>query len=228
MNYTSIKNWAEEDRPREKLLQKGCSSLTETELLAIILGSGTKNESALDLAKKIFAQANNNLYDLGKFSINDFKQIKGIGEAKAVSLIATFELGRRRNLTESRKKDSIRSSREIFSIMQPLIGELKHEEFWAIYLNNSNVIITEKKISSGGITKTVVDTKLIAKHAIELLATGVIISHNHPSESNQPSREDKELTTQIRDALKLIDCRLLDHIIISGKNYYSFCDEGLL
>lgn len=228
MNYTSIKNWAEEDRPREKALQKGISSLTESELLAIIIGSGTQQESAIDLAKKLYATARNNLTDLGKFTFDDFTEIKGIGPAKAISLLATFELGRRRNLSEAEQKDSIRSSREIFNIMHPQIGDLQHEEFWAIYLNNKNSILGTKRISSGGVSMTIVDTKIIAKYAITLFATGVIISHNHPAENRMPSREDKDITNQIKEALKLIDCRLLDHVIISGKTYFSFCDEGLL
>lgn len=228
MNYTSIKNWAEEDRPREKLLQKGSSSLTDSELLAIIIGSGTKTESAIDLSKKILAFAENNLNNLSKFSIEEFTSIKGIGTAKAISLIAVFELGRRRNLAEAKQIESVRSSREIYNIMHPRIGDLKHEEFWVLYVNNKNAIIGEKRISSGGTTYTVVDTKIIARNAISLLATGVILCHNHPSENCSPSREDKNITSQIQEAMKLIDCRLLDHVIISGKSYYSFCDEGLL
>ncbi len=228
MNYNSIKNWAEEDRPREKMLQRGCSALTDTELLAIIIGSGTRTESAIDLAKKLLATAENNLNTLGKFAFDDFVKIKGIGEAKAVSLLATFELGRRRNLSAAKQQNSIRSSKEIFDLMQPKIGEIKHEEFWAIYVNQKNVIVGERKISSGGVTQTVVDAKIVARHAISLLATGIILCHNHPSENCCPSREDKNITFQILEAAKLIDCRLLDHVIISGVSYYSFADEGLL
>lgn len=228
MNYTSIKNWAEEDRPREKLLDKGCESLTETELIAILIGSGTRNSSAIELAKDIYSMAHNNLNDLYKCSIQDFTKIKGIGNAKAITLTAAFELGRRRNLAETRKKKFVTSSKEIFELMHPRIGDLQHEEFWALFLNNKNAIITEKRISSGGTTQTVVDTKIIARHAIENLATGVILCHNHPSENNRPSREDKNITEQIFNALKLIDCHLLDHVIISGATYFSFCDEGLL
>ncbi|MCQ2605699.1 MAG: DNA repair protein RadC [Bacteroidales bacterium] len=224
----SIKNWAEADRPREKMMQHGVSVLTETELLAIIIGSGTKDESALDLSKKLFAYAHNNLHEMSKFSLEDFTKVKGIGPAKAVSLLATFELGRRRSLAEVGTKDSIRSSKEIYSIMHSKIGDLSHEEFWAIYLNNKNVVIGMKRISSGGVNQTIVDTKIIAKHAITLLATGIIVCHNHPAENCSPSRQDTEITNQIKEAVKLIDCRLLDHIIVSGTTYYSFCDEGLL
>ena len=228
MIYTSIKNWAEEDRPREKLLEKGSGSLTETELLAILIGSGTKNASALDIAKIIFSKANNNLNELYKCSISDLMQIKGIGEAKAITLSAAFELGRRRNIAEVRQKKQITSSKEIFNLMHPKIGDLKHEEFWAIYLNHKNAILGEKRISAGGITQTTVDTKLIAHNAIKLLATGIIVCHNHPSENCSPSHEDKVITAQINNAMKLIDCTLLDHVIISGERYFSFCDEGLL
>lgn len=228
MNRISIKNLAEEDRPREKMMQKGASALTDTELLAIIIGSGTQTESALDLAKHLFVSSHNSLRELGKFTIEDFTKIKGIGKARAVSLLATFELGRRRNLSEAKEHLSITSSREIFNIMQPKIGDIAHEEFWAIYLNNKNVIVGERRISAGGITQTIVDTKIIARHAISLLATGLIVCHNHPSENCSPSREDRELTRQIAEAVKLIDCRLLDHVIVSGTRYYSFCDEGLI
>ncbi len=224
----SIKNWAEADRPREKLMLQGASVLTETELLTIIIGSGTREESALELSKKLYAHAHNNLNELGKFQLDDYTKVKGIGPAKAVSLIAAFELGRRRNLAESQSKDSIRSSKEIYSIMHSKIGDLDHEEFWAIYLNNKNVIVGMKRISSGGVNQTVVDTKIIAKHAITLLATGIIVCHNHPAENCSPSRQDRDITMQIKDAVKLIDCRLLDHVIVSGTSYYSFCDEGLL
>lgn len=228
MNYTSIKNWAEEDRPREKMLEKGCSSLTETELLAILLGSGTRNASAIDLAKQIFARANNNLNELYKCSISDLMQVKGIGKAKAISLSAAFELGRRRNLAESSQKKQITSSSEIYNLMHPKIGDIKYEEFWAILLNNKNAVIGIKRISSGGITSTVVDTKLIAHHVIELFATGLILCHNHPSGNCNPSQEDKRITMKVIEAMKLLDCKLVDHVIVSENGYYSFIDEGLL
>src|SRR5574344_970548 len=228
MEYPSIKNWAEEDRPREKALLKRCYALTETKLIATTLGSGTQNTSAIDLAKKIFALAHNDLNELGKFSLDQFKQIKGIGDAKAISLLAAFELGRRRNSAEIKQKKSICSSSDIFQLMYPRIGDIKHEEFWAIYLNNKKIISGEKQISSGGITRTVVDTKIIARHAISLVATGLVVSHNHPAENKNPSPEDIRLTKQIAETMKLIDCRFLDHVIISGNDYYSFCDEGVL
>ena len=224
----SIKTWAEEDRPREKLQKNGAAALTETELLAILLGSGTRNESAIDLAKRIFSLGHNNLNELGKLGLDDFQKIKGIGAAKAISLVAAIELGRRRNIADARQQTSIRSSKEIFNLMQPKLADLKNEEFWAIYLNNKNVVIEEKRISIGGVTQTTVDTKIIARHAISLLASSVVLCHNHPSENCSPSGDDRKITAQIVNALHLIDCRVLDHIIISGKNYFSFCDEGLL
>ncbi|MBR4350169.1 MAG: DNA repair protein RadC [Bacteroidales bacterium] len=224
----SIKTWAEEDRPREKLQKHGAAALTETELLAILLGSGTRNESAIDLAKRIFSLGHNNLNELGKLGLDDFQKIKGIGAAKAITLIAAIELGRRRNIADARQQATIRSSKEIFNLMHPKLSDLKNEEFWTIYLNNKNVVIDEKRISIGGVTQTTVDTKIIARHAISLLASGVILCHNHPSENCSPSEEDRKITVQIANALRLIDCHVLDHIIISGKNYFSFCDEGLL
>ncbi|MBP5584159.1 MAG: DNA repair protein RadC, partial [Bacteroidales bacterium] len=207
----TIKHWAEEERPREKMLQKGCFALTETELLAIIIGSGTKNESALDLSKKILALAHNNLNELGKYSVDDLQKIKGIGVAKAISIVATFELGRRRNISDARKKSTISSSKEVFMLMQPKLADLRHEEFWVIYLNNKNAIIDEKQISIGGVSQTTVDAKIIARHAISLLATGVVLCHNHPSEICQPSIEDKKITSQISNALQLVDCHVVDH-----------------
>ncbi len=224
----TIKHWAEEDRPREKMLQKGCSALTETELLAIIIGSGTKNESAVDLAKKVLASANNNLNELGKFTINDLKKIKGIGQVKAITLQAMFELGKRRNVAEVRINNSISSSKEIFVYMQPKIGDLQHEEFWVIYLNHKHAILGARMISSGSVTNTLVDTKIIASHAISFMATGIILCHNHPSGNCRPSQEDKKITLKVIEAMKLLDCELIDHVIVSGNNYYSFIDDGLL
>ena len=228
MYKNTIKDWAVEDRPREKMLQKGCSALTDTELLAIIIGSGTQNESALDLAKKVLASANNNLNTLGKFSIGELIKIKGIGEVKAISIQAMFELGKRRLCAEEGERNSIRSSKQIFKYMQPKIGDLKHEEFWVIYLNKKNIILGTKLISSGGVSSTIVDPKLIATHAVSYCASGYILCHNHPSEICNPSNEDKRLTIKIIEAMNLLDCEILDHVIIGGQNYYSFCDEGLL
>lgn len=228
MESNSIKYWAEEDRPREKMEAQGCAALTDSELLAIILGSGTRSESAIDLAKKVLKTSHYNLYILAKASLQDLVQIKGIGKAKAISIMATMELGRRQAVAEVEKVQSITSSRDFYQRMFPKIGALDHEEFWAVYLNRKNDVIAERRISVGGVSNTVVDPRIIARHAVSLLASGVILTHNHPSGNRTPSREDTQVTLRVKETLKLFDCALLDHIIICGREYYSYCDEGLL
>lgn len=228
MESNSIKYWAEEDRPREKMEAQGCAALTDSELLAIILGSGTRSESAIDLAKKVLQTSHYNLYTLAKASLQDLVQIKGIGKAKAISIMATMELGRRQAVAEVEKVQSITSSRDFYQRMFPKIGALDHEEFWAVYLNRKNDVIAERRISVGGVSNTVVDPRIIARHAVSLLASGVILTHNHPSGNRTPSREDTQVTLRVKETLKLFDCALLDHIIICGREYYSYCDEGLL
>jgi len=228
MESNSIKYWAEEDRPREKMEAQGCAALTDSELLAIILGSGTRSESAIDLAKKVLKTSHYNLYTLAKASLQDLVQIKGIGKAKAISIMATMELGRRQAVAEVEKVQSITSSRDFYQRMYPKIGALDHEEFWAVYLNRKNDVIAERRISVGGVSNTVVDPRIIARHAVSLLASGVILTHNHPSGNRTPSREDTQVTLRVKETLKLFDCALLDHIIICGREYYSYCDEGLL
>lgn len=227
-NNLRIKDWALEDRPREKLLSKGLKSLTDTELLAILIGSGQKNESAVEVAKKVLNLAQNNLNELGKLSINDFETIKGIGEAKAITLISALELGRRRKLSESKEKYKIGGSKDAFNYMQPFLEDLSYEEFWVIYMNRSNRIIDQLKVSQGGISGTVIDIRIILKHAIEKLASTIIICHNHPSGNLQPSKSDIQITSKLKEAAKLHDIELLDHLIISDKNYYSFADEGIM
>jgi len=223
-----IKDWAVEDRPREKLLSKGLKSLTDTELLAILIGSGQKNESAVEIAKKVLNLAQNNLNELGKLSIKDFKTVKGIGEAKAITLIAALELGRRRKSSESREKYKIGSSNDAFLYMQPFLEDLSHEEFWVIYMNRSNRVIDQLKISQGGISGTVIDVRIILKHGIEKLASTLIICHNHPSGNLQPSKSDIQITTKLKEAAKFHDIDVLDHLIISDSLYYSFADEGIM
>ena len=227
-NNLRIKDWALEDRPREKLLSKGLKSLTDAELLAILIGSGQKNESAVEVAKKVLNLAQNNLNELGKLSINDFETIKGIGEAKAITLISALELGRRRKLSESKEKYKIGGSKDAFNYMQPFLEDLSYEEFWVIYMNRSNRIIDQLKVSQGGISGTVIDIRIILKHAIEKLASTIIICHNHPSGNLQPSKSDIQITSKLKEAAKLHDIELLDHLIISDKNYYSFADEGIM
>jgi len=226
--YRSIKNWKEDDRPREKLVTKGKDVLSDAELIAILIGSGNRDESAVDLAKKILNFANNNLNQLAKLSVIDLMQFKGIGEAKAVSIITALEIGRRRQLEEALDIPSIKSSKAVFEIMQPIIGELNHEEFWVLYLNNSNKIIHKIKLSSGGITGTLVDVRIIYKKALELSAVAIILSHNHPSGTLKPSNSDKDLTTKIIEAGKSLDIKILDHIIITERSYFSFADNEML
>ena len=224
----TIKNWAEDDRPREKLIQKGKVSLSDAELLAILIGSGSRNQSAVDLCKKILSGAGNSLSELGKLSINQLTGYKGIGQAKAVAIVAALELGRRRRTEEALEKKKITSSASVFELMQPIIGELPHEEFWIIYLNNSNKVIDQLQLSKGGITGTLVDVRLALKKALELGATSIILSHNHPSGNLSPSSADKQLTQKLKTAGESLDIKILDHIIVTEKSYFSFADEGLL
>jgi len=224
----SIKNWSQDDQPREKLLHKGKAALSDAELVAILIGSGTRNESAVELCKRILAKANNNLSELGKLSIKQLMEFKGIGEAKAISIAAAMELGRRRRGQEALEKDKITSSASVFELMQPILGELPHEEFWIIYLNNSNKVIRKEQLSKGGITGTLVDVRLVMKNAIELGATGIILVHNHPSGSLKPSLADKKLTAKLKVAGESLDIKVLDHIIITEARYYSFADEEVL
>ena len=224
----TIKNWAEDDRPREKLLQKGRSSLSDAELLAILIGSGSRNESAVDLCKRILSESTNNLHELGKLTVKQLMNFKGIGEAKALVIVAAMELGRRRRSQEALEKKKISSSSSVFELMQPEIGELPHEEFWIIYLNNSNKVIEKFPLSKGGITGTLVDVRLALKKALELGATALILTHNHPSGNLNPSASDKQLTQKLKNAGESLDIKVLDHIIVTEKSYFSFADEGLL
>ncbi|MDR3094710.1 MAG: DNA repair protein RadC [Bacteroidales bacterium] len=223
-----IKNWSEDDRPREKLLNKGVSALSNAELLAIIIGSGSVDENAVDLAKKILAQADNNLAELGKTSIACLKQHKGVGEAKAVCITAAMELGRRRESSEITEKKQIKSSQDIFRLFHPLLSDLPHEEFWILFMNNSNRVIGTQRMSSGGLAEVMVDIRLLMKQAIERLATSIALCHNHPSGNPAPSEPDRLLTQRIKEGGNLLNILLKDHIILSGNQYYSFADEGVL
>ncbi|MEZ4787800.1 MAG: DNA repair protein RadC [Flavobacterium haoranii] len=225
--YTPINQWAEDDRPREKFLLKGKSSLSDSELLAILIGSGSRNESAVQLCQRILASSQNNLNLLGKLSIQQLMNFKGIGEAKAISIAAALELGRRRREEEVIELKKITSSKAVFEIMQPLIGELLHEEFWVLFLNNSNKVIYKTQISKGGITGTIVDIRIVFKLALEHNATSIILSHNHPSGKLQASEADIQITKKIKEAGKSLDIQVLDHVIITEKSYYSFIDEGI-
>ena len=225
--YTPINQWAEDDRPREKFLLKGKSSLSDSELLAILIGSGSRNESAVQLCQRILFASDNNLSTLGKMSIAQLIQFKGIGEAKAISIAAALELGRRRRIEEAVELKKITSSKAVFDIMQPIIGELPHEEFWVLYLNNSNKVIYKAQLSKGGITGTVVDIRIIFKLAFEQNATAIILTHNHPSGKLMASDADLQITKRIKEAGKTLEIQVLDHIIITENGYFSFQDENI-
>ncbi|MCK0177753.1 DNA repair protein RadC [Flavobacteriaceae bacterium S0862] len=223
-----IKNWNQDDQPREKLRDKGKAALSDAELVAILIASGSRNESAVALCKRILASVDNNLSELGKLSIKQLMTFKGIGEAKAITIAAALELGRRRRGGEALEKKKITSSASVFELMQPIIGELPHEEFWIVYLNNSNKVIQKNQLSKGGITGTLVDVRLALKTALEVGATGIILTHNHPSGTLKPSEADKQLTSKLNTAAKSLDIKVLDHLIITEKAYFSFADEAML
>ncbi|PIF60737.1 MULTISPECIES: DNA repair protein RadC [unclassified Flavobacterium] len=226
-SFFPITNWSEDDKPREKLMLKGKSVLSDAELIAILIGSGSRNESAVDLSKRILASVDNNLNALGKLSISQLMNFKGIGEAKAISIIAALELGRRRRAEDAVDLKKVTSSKIIFEIMQPIIGELPHEEFWIIYLNNSNKVISKSQLSKGGITGTLVDVRIVFKTALEMGATGLILCHNHPSGTLIPSDADKQITRKLKLAGDSLEIKVLDHLIVTEKNYFSFADEGI-
>ncbi|PVW13340.1 RadC family protein [Marixanthomonas spongiae] len=224
----SIKNWNEDDRPREKLLQKGRTALSDAELIAILIGSGNREESAVSLSQRILASAENNLNQLGKLTIKDLMQFKGIGEAKAITIAAALELGRRRRAGEALNRKKITSSQSVFELMQPIIGELPHEEFWIVYLNNSNKVLQTSQLSKGGITGTLVDVRLAFKNALQLGAVAIILAHNHPSGTLKPSQPDIRLTQKLKTAGESLDIKVLDHLIITEKAYFSFADESMI
>jgi DNA repair protein RadC len=224
----TIKQWAEDDRPREKLLLKGRQALSDAELIAILIATGTHESSAVDLAKQLLSLTANNLTDLGKLSVADLKGIKGIGEAKAISVIAALELGRRRKLEEAIQLSQLTTSKEIFDVMEPVVGDLPHEEFWVLTLNRSSKMTGRYKLSSGGVHSTIVDIRLLCRHAIQQLADSIVLVHNHPSGRKEPSDQDRVLTRKIKDALNYFDIGVNDHVIISNKEYFSFADNEML
>jgi len=223
-----INQWKEDDRPREKMLSKGRESLSDAELVAILIGSGNRQESAVDLSKRILASVNNNLNELATLSISDLMKFKGVGEAKAISIITAITLGRRTQLENAMSKPIIKSSKSVFNIMQPIIGNLDHEEFWVIFLNNANKIIHKRQISKGGITSTIVDSRIVFKKALEISAVAVILCHNHPSGKKTPSVEDENLTKKLYKAGKTLDIQVLDHLIIVQNDYFSFADSKMM
>ncbi|MDO1499784.1 DNA repair protein RadC [Winogradskyella maritima] len=227
-NSFSIKHWSQDDQPREKLRDKGKAVLSDAELIAIIIGSGNREESAVGLSQRILADVDHKLNALGKLSLKQLMAYKGIGEAKAITISAALELGRRRRLEESEVQAKISSSRSVFDIMQPILGELPHEEFWILYLNNSNKVLKKTQLSKGGITGTLVDVRLVLKTAIEEGAVALILAHNHPSGTLKPSKADKDITQKLKNAALQLDINVLDHLIVTEKSYFSFADEGLL
>lgn len=226
--YYSIKNWSVDERPREKLLSSGASNLSVAELLAILIQNGTNRRSALDLSYDLLRLGKDNLMEIGKLSLRELMKVKGIGKAKAITLLAALELGRRREMAQALDKTLIQSSSDIARFLQARLRDLRHEVFAVIFLNRSNKINHFEIISEGGITGTVADPRIILKKALEEEAVNLILCHNHPSGSLRPSQVDEQLTTRIRDAARLLDITVLDHIIVSDGGYYSFADEGLL
>jgi DNA repair protein RadC len=224
----SIKEWAKDDRPREKLLLKGAGVLSNSELLAILISNGTREKSALEVAQDLLRAGKDNLNDLGKLSVKELMKVKGIGEAKAISIVAAMELGRRRQATATREKAVVTSSTDVADYLQILLKDYKHEVFAVLFLNRSNKINLFQIISEGGITGTVADPRIILKKALEEDAVSIILCHNHPSGSLKPSKADEELTFKIKEAAKYFDIKVLDHLIVSEDGYYSFADEGIL
>ena len=225
---TSIKNWAVDDRPREKLFAKGPTALSDSELLAILISTGSKNKSAVDLAKEVLQLGKNNLNELGKLSVNDLMKINGIGEAKAITLAAALELGRRRQASSSLLKSSIKSSNDIAEYLRIKLQDNYTEVFAVVFLNKANRINSFEIISTGGITGTVADPRVILKKALEVDATSIVLCHNHPSGSLKPSKADEDLTLKIKEAAKYFDIRVMDHIIVSEDGFFSFADQGLI
>ncbi len=224
----TIKSWSPEDRPREKLLLKGTTVLSDAELVAILIGSGTANMSAVDVSKKVLQFVDNNLNELARLTVKDLMKIKGIGEARAVTIVAALELGRRRKDIDTNEKARISSSKDAFEQIGGDLMDLQHEEFWVLLLNRANRVIKKKRISEGGVSGTVADPKIIFKMALEELASGVIVAHNHPSGNMLASQSDIDLTKKLKEAGKFLEVQLLDHLIICGQKYFSFADEGLL
>ncbi|MFA6128373.1 MAG: DNA repair protein RadC [Bacteroidales bacterium] len=223
-----IRDLAVEDRPREKCLHQGTAGLSNTELLAIMIGTGTRKQSALDLARQLLQQAGNDLHLLAKFSLTDLEKVYGIGQAKAIRIQACFELTRRRKTTPATIRPKIRCSQDAWKILEGPLSDLQHEEFWILLLNRSNQVIDQVRISQGGISGTVTDVRIILNAAVEKLASGIILAHNHPSGNLSPSDADMEITKKIKEAAQLLDLSLLDHLILSDQGYLSMADDNLM
>ena len=224
----NIKSWSAEDRPREKLLLKGMAALSDAELIAILIGSGTRSLSAVDVAKKILQNVSNQLHELARLSVKDLMKLKGIGEAKAITIVAALELGRRRRQEDADEKPKIATSQQAFDQLGGDMMDLPHEEFWVLLLNRANRLVKKKRVSEGGVSGTVADPKVIFKMALEQLASSVIVAHNHPSGNLTASQSDIDLTRKLKEGGKLLEIQLLDHLIVCGSKYYSFADQGLM
>lgn len=226
--FLNIKRWAAEDRPREKLLLKGKAALSDTELIAILLGTGTAAMSAVDVAKALLEAVGNDLNELARLTVKDLTKIKGVGEAKAITIVSALELGRRRKDLLGEEKPKISGSKDIYDLLKAELLDIPHEAFWIVLLNRANRVIKKHQISQGGVAGTVADPKIIFKIALEELASGVILAHNHPSGNLTASQSDIDLTRKLKESGKLLEIQILDHIIVAGKKYMSFADEGLL
>jgi DNA repair protein RadC len=225
---SALKNWAVEERPREKGISSGVQQLSDSELLAVLLRSGTRNLSAVELARQLLRQVDNNLLELGKLDLKDLLKQRGIGPAKAVTLMAALELGRRRDGFHQVEKIPVKSSKTVFHLFYPLLGDLDHEEFWLLMLNRANRVLGRYKVSQGGLSGTVIDTRIILKKALDYLSSSIIVCHNHPSGNHQPSDADVRITEKLKNAAEMLEIKFLDHVIIADKSYFSFADEGLI
>jgi DNA repair protein RadC len=228
MYKNSIKTWSVNDRPREKFIQKGSEALSDSELLAILIRSGTPDRSALVVAQEILSLANDNLSLLAKLQLKDLLTVKGIGHTKAITLMTALELGKRRRLSEAEARVDVSSSKDVYDLMKPLVEDLEVEQFWVLYLNNANKVLDKSRISQGGMTATIVDVRVILKKALKLNSTGIILCHNHPSGTLRASEADCKLTEKVKVSSKLMDIQLLDHIIVTDQSYFSFADEGMI
>ena len=224
----SIREWALEDRPREKLIAKGINSLSSAELIAIVIGSGTRSDTAVELSKKLLNLVGNNLHELGKLDLTNLRKIPGIGPAKATAILACFELGKRRNFSDRLPEIKISGSRDVFDLFHPFLGDLPHEEFWILLLNRANRVIDKIRISQGGISGTIIDTRIILKNAVDRLASTIILCHNHPSGNLKPSDADIRITGKMKESAQIMDINLIDHIIVADNSYFSFADEGMI
>jgi DNA repair protein RadC len=224
----ALTTWAVEERPREKVLANGVQYLSDVELLAILIGSGTRQMTAVELARKILSDAGNNLQTLGRMGIEELVRIKGVGPAKAITILSALELGRRRSGMQPSEKTPVKSSETVYRLFFPRLGDLEHEEFWLLMLNRANRVLGRYKVSQGGLSGTVIDTRIILKKALDNLASSIIICHNHPSGNKQPSDSDVKITEKLKKAAEMLEIKLLDHVIIADKSYFSFADEGLI